>query len=162
MKYQVEVTIDRPRAEVIKLFDNSDNLFQWMEGLQLFEHLSGTPGEVGAKSKLIFKMRNREITMIETITSKNLPDEFSGTYEAPGAFNIVNNYFESLNDQQTRYIAHQEFKFDSLGMKMMSAIFPGMFKKQSLKHMNHFKEFAERAEVEWWNSRSGSTSKGYY
>ncbi|MEM6726316.1 MAG: SRPBCC family protein, partial [Bacteroidota bacterium] len=65
MKYQVDVIIDRPRAEVIQLFDSTENLYDWMEGLQSFEHLSGTPGEVGAKSKLTFKMGKRDITMIE-------------------------------------------------------------------------------------------------
>lgn len=146
MKYQVEVIIDRPRDEVIQLFDSTEHMYEWMEGLQEFEHLSGTPGEVGAKSKMRFKMGKRDMTLIETITTRNLPDELSGTYEAPGAFNIVNNYFEALNEQQTRYIVIQEFKFDSFGMKILSALLPGMFKKQSLKNMNAFKAYAERAE----------------
>lgn len=55
-----------------------------MEGLQSFEHLSGTPGQVGARSKLVYKMSKRHIEMIETITVRKLPQEFSGTYEADG------------------------------------------------------------------------------
>ncbi|MEO1437299.1 MAG: SRPBCC family protein [Bacteroidota bacterium] len=147
MKYQVEVIIDRPRNEVIQLFDSTEHMHQWMEGLLEFEHLSGTPGEVGAKSKMRFQMGKRDMTLIETITTRNLPDELSGTYEAPGAFNIVNNYFEALNEHQTRYMVVQEFKFDSFGMKLLSALLPGMFKKQSLKNMNAFKAYAERTNL---------------
>lgn len=81
MKYTNEVIINAPVNRVIELFDNADNMKEWQPGLVSFEHLSGTPGQVGAKSKLKYKMGNREIEMIETITVKNLPEEFSGTVE---------------------------------------------------------------------------------
>ena len=56
MKYTTEIEIEKPIEKVIELFDNPDNLKKWMEGLQSFEHLSGTPGQPGAKSRLFFKM----------------------------------------------------------------------------------------------------------
>lgn len=96
MKYTQEIIINKPIKEVVALFDNPNNLYEWMEGLQKFEHLSGTPGEPGAKSKLLFKMGNREIEMIETITARDLPTKFSGTYEANGVFNIQKNKFISI------------------------------------------------------------------
>src|SRR6187399_1715775 len=96
MKYTCRIEINKPLETVVSLFDNPDYLGKWMNGLQSFEPLSGTPGQPGAKSKLKFKMGNREIEMIETITVRNLPAEFSGTYETKGVVNIVRNYFESL------------------------------------------------------------------
>ena len=94
MKYTVSIDINKPLGEVVELFDNPENLKHWMKGLQSFEHLSGTPGQPGAKSKLVFQTGSRRLEMIETVTSRNLPKEFSGTYEAGGVFNIVSNYFE--------------------------------------------------------------------
>ena len=82
MKYSKEIIIDLPREEVVKLFDSEENMYKWMEGLQSTEQLEGTPGQVGAKMKLSFKMGKREIDMVETITHRNLPEEFFGTYEA--------------------------------------------------------------------------------
>ena len=91
MKYTAEVEINQPLKKVVELFDNPDNMKNWMEGLQSFETISGTPGQEGAKAKMHFKMGKREIEMIETITKRNLPEEFTGTYEAKGVFNIAKN-----------------------------------------------------------------------
>lgn len=142
MKYSVSITIDKPVNEVVALFDNVDNMKKWMEGLESFEPLDGTPGEVGAKSRLRFKMGKREIEMIETITAKNLPEEFTGTYEAKGVFNIVRNSFEPLPGNKTKYTTEQEFQFKGF-MKLMGLLMPGAFKKQSMKYLQDFKAFAE-------------------
>lgn len=142
MKYSVSITIDKPVNEVVALFDNVDNMKKWMDGLESFEPLDGTPGEVGAKSRLRFKMGKREIEMIETITAKNLPEEFTGTYEAKGVFNIVRNSFEPLPGNKTKYTTEQEFQFKGF-MKLMGLLMPGAFKKQSMKYLQDFKAFAE-------------------
>jgi uncharacterized membrane protein len=142
MKYTTEIEIEKPIEKVIELFDNADNLKKWMEGLQSFEHISGTPGQPGAKSRLFFKIGKREVEMIETITVRNLPDEFSGTYEAKGVFNIVKNRFEELSDTKTKYITENEFQFKGF-MKIFAFLMPGAFKKQSYKYLELFKHFAE-------------------
>lgn len=144
MKYTCEIEINKPVDEVVKLFDSSENLYKWMEGLQSFDNLEGTPGQPGAKSKLVFKTGRREIEMIETITSKNLPEDFSGTYEAKGVFNIINNSFLPAGENKTRYVSNQEFQMKGF-LKVFAALAPGMFKKQTLKHMQAFKRFAETA-----------------
>jgi hypothetical protein len=113
-----------------------------MKGLQRFEHLSGTPGQAGAKSKLIFKMGKRDFEMIETISVRNLPKEFTGTYEAGGVVNIVKNSFVEIGDKDTNYISENEFQFKGI-MKVIAFIMPGAFKKQSFRYMVDFKNFVE-------------------
>jgi uncharacterized membrane protein len=142
MKYTIEIEIDKPIDKVVELFDNADNLKKWMEGLQSFEHISGTPGQPGAKSRLFFKMGKREVEMIETITVRNLPDELSSTYEAKGVFNIVKNRFEKVSENRTKYITENEFQFKGF-MKIFAFLMPGAFKKQSYKYLELFKNFAE-------------------
>ena len=66
--YTTTITIDLPRDKVVALFDDPGNLPKWQRGLQSFEPLSGQPGQVGAKSKLVFQMGKRRMEMIETIT----------------------------------------------------------------------------------------------
>lgn len=143
MKFSCEVTINKPIDEVIAKFDNVENMKHWMEGLQSFEPISGTTGEVGAKAKLVFQMGKRKIEMIETITVKDLPREFSGTYDAQGVHNIVKNYFETVDSNSTRYKTYQEFQFKGF-MKIIGALFPNMFKKQSMKYLTDFKQFVEK------------------
>ena len=144
MKYTVEIDIDLPRDRVIELFDSTENMKHWQEGLVSAEHLSGTPGEVGAKMKLKYKMGKREVEMIETITKRNLPDEFAGTYDAKGVHNIVDNTFIEISESKTKWVAYQEFQMKGM-MKIIAFIMPGAFKKQSMKYMKDFKAFAENA-----------------
>lgn len=142
MKYTSEIEINKPVDKVIKLFDNVDNLGKWMKGLQSFEPLTGNSGQVGAKSRLKFKMGKREIEMVETITVRNLPHEFSGTYEAKGVYNIVKNRIIKLDENRTRYITEQEFQFSGF-MKVIGLLMPGAFKKQSMEYLTDFKDFVE-------------------
>ncbi|MBK8847632.1 MAG: SRPBCC family protein [Bacteroidetes bacterium] len=142
MKYSVSIEIDRPIAQVIAAFDNPENLSKWMQGLQSIEHISGIPGQLGAKSKIKFKTGSREIEMIETITNRNLPHESASTYEAKDVFNIVINKFEKITDNKTRHITEQEFQLKGM-MKLIGWLMPAAFKKQSLKHLTDFINFVE-------------------
>ena len=142
MKYTVEIEIELPRGKVIELFDNPANMPKWQEGLQSFEPISGQPGQVGAQSKLKFRMGKGEIEMIETITHRELPERFAGTYETKGVFNTVDNHFEIVHENLTRWISHNEFKFTGL-MRIIAFFFKKAFVKQSLKYMQDFKTFSE-------------------
>jgi hypothetical protein len=145
MKYATEITINKPIEKVIELFDNTDTLKHWQRGLVSFEPLSGTPGQPGAKSKLLFDMNGRKIEMIETITVRNLPDEFSGTYEAKGVFNVVKNHFTAVDPNTTKIVSEQEFEFKGF-MKVIAALMPGSFKKASDQYLTDFKAFAEEGK----------------
>lgn len=142
MKYTTTINIQEARDKVINLFDSVDNMYKWQPGLISFDHLSGDPGREGAKSRLKYKMGKREVEMIETIIRRNFPDEFSGTYEARGVWNKQVNSFEVIDEHSTRWTSVSEFRCSGF-MKIMCWLMPGAFKKQTLKLMNHFKEFAE-------------------
>jgi uncharacterized membrane protein len=144
MKYNCEVIINVPRERVIELFDNPDNMSQWQPGLQSFEPLSGEPGQPGAKSKLVYDMNGRRVEMVETIVTRNLPEEFSGTYETKGVKNLVSNYFYNENGDKTRWFMENEFKFSGV-MMLMSFFMRGAIRKQTLEDMHRFKAFAESA-----------------
>ena len=144
MKYSSEISISLPREKVIELFDNPENLKHWQPGLISYEHIEGDYGKAGSKMLLKYKMGKREIEMIETITVRNLPDEFSGTYEAKGVWNKVKNTFTEPQAGTTIWTSENEFKFKGF-MKLMAMVMPGAFKKQSYKYLKQFKEYAENS-----------------
>ena len=111
MKYSVDIEIKLPRKKVAELFDNPDNMKEWQKGFVSMEHISGEAGKSGAKSKLRYKMKNREIEMVETILERNLPNEFTATYEAKGVWNRIVNEFHDTPEGHTKWITHQEFQF---------------------------------------------------
>lgn len=143
MKYEVEIEIDLPREKVIELFDSVENLKHWQEGLVSFEHRSGEPGQEGAVSDLVYEMGKRRIEMVETITKRNLPDEFWGTYEAKGVWNEIKNTFIATSSTTTKWKSENEFKCKG-AIAIMAFLMPSTFKKQSLKFMTDFKKFAEK------------------
>jgi hypothetical protein len=145
MKYTVSIDLELPRDEVVELFDDSQNMPKWQEGLQSFEPLEGTPGQPGARSKLVYQMGKRRIEMIETITERDLPEVFSGTYDAKGVHNVVRNRFVELSPQRTRWESENEFVFQGT-MKIVGFLFKGSFPKQSLKYLQDFKAFAEQGQ----------------
>lgn len=142
MKYSVEVDINLAREEVIKLFDSTENLYKWQKGLVSFDPISGEPGKVGAKSKMVFEMGKKDMVLTETITHRNLPHEFHSTYDANGVHNIQENYFEVIDGSTTRWRSECEFQFKGF-RAFLFPLMKGMFKKQSRSYLEDFKAFAE-------------------
>ncbi|HAD98216.1 MAG TPA: SRPBCC family protein [Cryomorphaceae bacterium] len=144
MQYTLTIEINGPREEVVQLFCNPENRKEWQPGLQSYEPVSGDTGKEGAITRLSYQMGKRHMEMVETITTRNLPDEFHGTYEAHGTLNIQKNYFTELENNRTLWTSECEFRFSSFSMKLMGLLMPGAFKKQSYRYMVLFKQFAER------------------
>ncbi len=142
MKYHVEIEINRPLNEVISLFDSFENLKKWQPGLQSYEHMEGTPGMIGAKTLLIYDDRGKAVEMLETIIKRNLPEEFTATYDAKGVKNWVKNQFVESGPNQTKWIMENMFNFSGL-MKIMGFFMKSAFPKQTLKDMRLFKNFVE-------------------
>jgi uncharacterized membrane protein len=145
MKFTCAVDIDKSIDKVIELFKDENNLKEWQDGFQSLEHLSGTKGEEGAKSKITYSSKGRKIELTETIMVNNLPEEFKGLYEAKEMVNYMTNKFSSLGENSTRYESDIEYvSFHGFMPKLMAFLFPGMFKKQVQKWMQQFKVFAEK------------------
>ncbi|MCH7769453.1 MAG: hypothetical protein IIA49_00300 [Bacteroidetes bacterium] len=49
--------------------------------------------------------------MIKTITSRNEPEEFSGTYEMMGTKQWIKNSFEVIDENKTKWVMDSEFQF---------------------------------------------------
>ncbi len=143
MKYTSEINIASPLDEIIRKFDNTENMKHWQRGLISVEHISGNPGMVGAKMKLNYKIDKREMEIIETITHRKLPNEFHGMYSAKGIDNIQENYFEEIQNGGTKWTSINEFLPLNFMMRAMLWVMPRAFKKQSMRYMRDFKNFAE-------------------
>ena len=146
MRHNQQIVIEQPVDRVVELFDSSENMKEWFPGFIGMEPISGEPGQVGSTSRMSFKSGKNTIEMIETITVRNFPDEFSGEYVVigKGIVNRMTNRFIPVDANTTRYEAVTDYEFSGLGMRLMSMFIGPMIKKQSYKTMRLFKEFAER------------------
>ena len=144
MKYTTEVIINLPRTRVIELFDSTENMYKWQKGLKSFKIISGEPGEEGCRSEMVYEGRKGDLEMIETITKRNLPDEFHGIYEARGVYNEMYNYFSETDSGNTVWQTVSVFRFRGL-MTLMSPFMKAAFTNNTLLNMERFKSFAEKS-----------------
>ncbi len=144
MPYTLEIEVNQPRAKVVELFDNPDNLAFWQPGYASYKHESGESGKPGATARIRYLKNGRDFDMIETITVRNLPDEFSSTFHTPGMFNMeVKNFFHEAGPDKTRWVTENSIEAQGIMMKVMMFFMPGCGKKESWKFMEYFKVFAE-------------------
>jgi hypothetical protein len=142
MKYTVSINISKPLNEVIALFDDQNNLKHSFPNLEFTELISGTAGQPGAITRMTFKNNNRKIVLIEKILVRNYPDEFTCSYDTKGVHNIVRSSFKPCGENCTTYTSEQEFKLRGF-VSVIGWLMPGAFKKESMKHLTAFKNFAE-------------------
>ena len=143
MKYTSKIIVELPLDQFMEKMDNSENMKHWQKGLVNCEQLEGNPGEIGAKMKLGYKFKNREMELIETITHKKFPNELNVTYTTKGMKNHVENLFEQTPEGHTKWTSTSEFIPENFMMKLMTTFMKGAFRKQSMKYMMDFKNFAE-------------------
>ncbi|SDS13446.1 SRPBCC family protein [Christiangramia echinicola] len=142
MRYIQEITINKPRKEVVEKYSNPDNIKHWQRGFVFMKPINGKTGEEGSQNLLKYDLGKREVEMTETIIKNNLPDEYSATYEAKGVYNYQINKFSPTMEKNTLWVTDNEFKFSGF-MKLFGWFMPGAFKKQSRKYMEDFKAFVE-------------------
>jgi len=74
ISYECETIVDKPLAESWAVSQDKEKMADWLEGFQKVEHISGTPGTVGAVSDVYFISEGQEMSIRETIT-EIVPDE---------------------------------------------------------------------------------------
>ncbi|HZW62936.1 MAG TPA: SRPBCC family protein [Flavobacteriaceae bacterium] len=144
MKYTLSNTIDKPLKEVMEKFNDPEGVKHWMEGLNRTEPVSGTPGKVGAVTDFYFLHKNKEMKITETILEENLPEQIKFSYQSPMGSNEVEMRFEELSNNSVKQTNNTSFELQG-AMRVMGFFIKGMFKKQSLKYMNAFKQYVEQS-----------------
>lgn len=144
MKYTSEILIQLPLLELLNKLRNYNNMKYWQRGLESFEHVSGDPETLGAKMKLNYKFGNRKICLFETITYSNFPNEYHAFYDSEGIRNIHKNSFKETENGQTKWTFESECIPITFSMSVRTLLMPSLYKKQTLKYLEDFKDFAEK------------------
>ena len=143
MKIKSERVIEASREAVWQAFDNPDNMKKGQPTLQQMEHQHGNRGQPGAVSKLIYDENGRTVTLIETITERNMPDSFSGTYDNSAVFNIITNRFEAVGSHRTKWIMETEARFKGL-FRLMAPFMKSSIRKRNDADMDRFVALVEQ------------------
>ncbi|MFC7535149.1 SRPBCC family protein [Actinoplanes sp. GCM10030250] len=156
MKYTVSIEIAVPRDRVAQLLADPEQMPKWLRGLVLHEPISGTHGQVGTTSRVVMQMGKQEMECTETITRREPVDLraipsggvvfFEREIVGEGMWNAARERLTEAGPQTTLWQSENEFRFNSLLMRLVGLLVPGAFRKQSQQHMQDFKAFAERGQ----------------
>lgn len=147
MKFKLELPINKPRAEVWKIFDDPNNMNKWQPTLINIERVSGAPGQPGSVSKLTFRSGEREFSLTEKVTFRAEPERLDGVYENEYAENVVKNTFLEQGKDTTLWKVEVEFKFKTLFMKVLGPLRKKNFVIRTHRDMERFKELAENSQA---------------
>lgn len=147
MKIKTEITIDADQDTVWREFDNPDNLSKWQPTLKSFTPRSGTVGEPGAVSEVVYDEKGRDVVMIETVTEKRAPDFMAGSYDSSWSKAVIVNHFEKLDDNQTRWTFYANHRFRGF-FKIIGWLFRKSIIGRSNDFMQRFKLLVETSAAE--------------
>lgn len=142
LSYQTKTFVNRPVKEVYADIMNIDKVPLWLTGLQKLEPISGTPGEVGFKSRYTFVENGRTAVFEEVITAVEPRQFFSFLLESKEFQIEVTTQLEAQG-QGTQIIVSNKVKAKSLMMKLMSPFLKGMMKKRQQEDFARFKALVE-------------------
>ncbi len=146
MRYSIELSIALPRERVVGLFLDPRTLQSWQPGLVSVTPIGAEVSRtVGARTRQIHQVGKRQVEIIETVTAQSLPEMFSATYETDGAWNLLENRFTAVNENETLWTLVSEYKCSGL-MRLMTVLAPGACKRQTLAYMRQFKDFAKATD----------------
>lgn len=147
MKVTNEVTIDADRSTVWREFDNPDNLSKWQPTLKSFTHKSGTPGEPGAVSEVVYDENGRDVVMTETMTEKREPDFMAGFYDSAWSKAVIVNHFATVDEARTRWTIHANHQFKGI-FKILGLFFRKSIHRRTEEWMQRFKLLVESKVAE--------------
>ena len=145
MKYKGSIDVAKPRDEVVKYFADPQYLGEYQDGFVDKKLISGESGTDGAVSMMVYEIGNRNMELTETIMANRLPESFESSYHHKHMDNSMKCNFIALDDNRTRY--EYEFEYTRISWvmsKLISILFPGMYRKQGEKWMTQFKKFVEK------------------
>ncbi|MEU4624852.1 SRPBCC family protein [Actinoplanes sp. NPDC023801] len=153
MKFTVSTEIALPRERVAQLLADPAHLPMWLRGLVLHEPLNGMHGQVGTKSRVVFRTGRQEMECTETITRREPADlhgipsgsivYFEREIVAKGMWSAARERLTEAGPETTLWVSENEYRFSGLLMRLVGLLMPGSFRKQTRQHMQDFKAFAE-------------------
>jgi hypothetical protein len=144
MKYKLDLIINKPRSQVWQVFNDPEKIKRWQPSLVEVRLLSGTQGQPGAESRLTFTEKEREFSLVETITQRQEPECLEQRYENQFAINTVRHQFAARGPEETLWIAETEYCFKTLLMKIMGPLYRKNLAARTRRDMEHFKKLVEK------------------
>ena len=142
LSYDCEIIVEKPITESWAVIQDQEKLSEWLIGLQKIEHVSGTPGTVGAVSDVYFKTDGQETTIRETITDI-VPNESISMSYGSDFMNMDYNMAMTFINGKTKISTSTTAKGNGMISKSIMALIGSSFKTQEESNLTHLKKTIE-------------------
>ena len=140
MKSVVELEINAARDRVAALFSDPRNMDKWMDDME-YEPLSGAQGEPGST----YHLGQRDgMWFTATVLAKELPKELRLRLDVPKLEVAITDEFVALPSGRTKLISTEDFRWKGVLSRLMGVFARGGMKRAHRRHMESFKQYAER------------------
>lgn len=137
MKYTESITLNQPRSQVVECFDDPVQQPSWQPDLIDMEPVDGIPGQQGSKMQLVYRMGQREVELLQTVTLRNLPHEFAEQFENPYLWILIHHRFSDLEGQRTLW--HLDCEVSLRGQqRWLGWLSLGLFRRQTRIYLRRF------------------------
>ena len=146
--YDCEIVVNKPIAESWAVTQDEEKLKDWLPTIQKVEHISGTPGTVGAVSDVYFDADGEIMTIRETITDLVPQKSISMTYTS----DFMNmDYTLNMADDNGKTKINTSTTTEGNGMisRSMMVLIAGSIKAQEETNLANLKQTIESNAKEY-------------
>lgn len=143
LTYECEIMVEKPLAESWAVAQDPKKMSEWLPGFQKIEHVSGTPGTVGAVSDVYFDEGGETMTIRETITEIEPEESISMSYTSEFMDMDYKLAMSGVNDK-TRINSSTTASGNGMMSKSIMALMGGAVKAQEETNLTNLKETIEK------------------
>ena len=141
--YRAEVNVNKSIKVVFEIFNNSENIKNWVPEVKSFEVVNTNPGKTGSVYKIVIDNKGQEVTMTEKVMAYVPNEKVTLFFDAEGMLKR-NDYIFKEKDGVTTITLNTSCQSDSYILACIFPYFKGTFQKQDQSYLNNFKAFAEK------------------
>ena len=141
--YESEIMVEKPVSESWAVIQDEDKLSEWLPGFQKIEHVSGTPGTIGAVSNVYFDTEGQKMTIRETIIDLIPNESIKMSYES----DFMNMDYElkmSNSSGMTHITSFTTAKGNGAISKSIMALMGSSIKGQETTNLTNLKKTIEQ------------------
>ena len=151
VSYECEITVEKPLSESWAVAQDEEKMVDWLPGFQKIEHISGTPGKVGAESYVFFDNQGEIMKIKEKITDIIPYESISMTYESD-FMNMDYKMTMTSDNGNTKIMSNTVTKGNGIFSRSLMALMGGSIKDQEEMNLSNLKKTIENNTKEYSQS----------
>ena len=149
VSYEIDIMVDKPVEVSWEVAQDPDKMADWLPGYQKSEHVSGTPGTVGAVSDIYFVNNGQEMVIRETITEIKPKESISMVFE-DDFMNMDYTLAMSDVDGKTKIKSYTTAKGNGMVSRSFMALLKGTLEDQEVTNLENLKKTIESNTTDYF------------